>query len=160
GEVTSCYFEFSTSPEYNSASTTPCAEGQTYSSPADVSADLTGLVTGETLYHFRLKAGNATGTNISSDKTFIPHYVAGLHTDAATETDRNSATLHGSYLGQGEETHVYFKWGTSTAYGEETPVQDIAGNSSTNAISAALTNILEPETVYHYRVVASNGKGT
>ncbi len=160
GEVTSCQFEYSTSPEYNSPSTTPCAEGQSYSSPADVSADLTGLVAGETLYHFRLKAANANGFNISADRTFIPHYVAGLHTDAATGIDRTSATLNGSYLGQGEETHVYFKYGTSTAYGSTTPVQDIPANNVQTPVSALLDEVLAPQTIYHFKVVASNGKGT
>jgi hypothetical protein len=160
GEVTSCSFEYSTSPEFFGASTTPCAEGQSYSSPADVSADLTGLVTGEVTYYVRLKAGNANGFNRSGSKAVTPHYVAGLHTDPATGIDRTSATLHGSYLGQGEETHIYFKYGTSTSYGATTPVQDIPGNAVTNSISALLNESLAPQTVYHFNVVASNGKGT
>ncbi len=162
GNVTACKFEFSTSVNYTVPTTQEiaCTPAPEYSSNQDVEADLTGKVNGEVLYHYRLKASNANGTNVTGDKTFTPHFVAGLHTDPADELDRKSAKLHGSYLGTGEETHVYFKWGLTTAYGNTTPVQDFPANASTNAVSAVLSDLLEPQKVYHYRIVASNGKGT
>ncbi len=164
GEVTSCKFEFSTSAEYTipTTQTAPCSPSipPNYSGPQDVTADLTGLVTGETLYHFRLVASNANGTIKSADRTFTPHFVAGLHTDPATEIDRKSAKLNGSFLGTNEDTHYYFKWGMSAGYGNTTPVEDAGTTNSQTAVSAVLNNVLEPGTTYHYKLVATNAQGT
>jgi hypothetical protein len=165
GDVISCKFEFSTSADYTPATTqtkdcTP-AIPPNYSAPTDVSANLNGLVAGETLYHYRLVASNANGTNRSADATFTPHFVAQLHTAAATEIDRESARLNGSFLGTGEDTHYYFEWGTEApAYGHTTPVEDAGITNSMTNVSAVLSNVLDPETTYHYRVVASNSQGT
>ena len=60
---------------------------------------------GETTYHYRLVATNASGTNFGGDRTFTPHFVSGLVTDPATNLSRNNATLNGHFLGTGEDTH-------------------------------------------------------
>jgi hypothetical protein len=53
-----------------------------------------------------------------------------------------------------------FEYGTTTAYGESTPcVPDAAalGEGATDEAVAAETEPLEPNTTYHYRLVAENG---
>ncbi len=81
GNVTGCTFEFGTSMSYGSS--VPCEPPTEYSGVAAVSAELPGL-SPEVQYHYRVKAENATGTNIGVDQTFVPHHVQDLATDPAT----------------------------------------------------------------------------
>ncbi len=159
GNVTSCNFEYSTSPEFNSVSTSPCSPAVPYSGVEDVSADLTGHVTAETRYYYRLSVGNANGTNKSAAKSFTPHFVPALKTEAATQVERTSAELHASFLGNGEDTHYFFEWGTDASYGHSTTSEDAGSPSTQTPVSAALSD-LEPSITYHYRVVAINNHGT
>jgi len=68
--VTACQFEYGTTISYEK--TAPCetlpGAGE---APVAVSATITGLSI--QLYHYRISATNATGTNTGADKTFTPH---------------------------------------------------------------------------------------
>ena len=167
GPVTACHFEYGTDTTYSSGSI-PCnpdpaasPPGSNFTVPTNVSANLSGLTT-ETTYHYRLVVGNANGTASSPDQTYLPHAVAGLSTEAATNVARNSATLNASFNGDGEDTHYYFEWGTTTSYGNDTaasPGTDAGSPSGPQPLSFELTG-LTVETTYHYRIVASNSAGT
>jgi hypothetical protein len=77
------------------------------------------------------------------------------------------ATLHGTVNPNMLETDVSFEWGaangtqaltppyTNTVVAKPSPVSGV----SSVLVQAALTNLL-PNTLYHYRVVASNTEGT
>jgi DNA-binding beta-propeller fold protein YncE len=67
GEISECYFEYGTSRSYGSKA--PCAEGQSFSEPVDVHADVTGLSPG-TEYYYRLVAANENGRNSVAGLTF------------------------------------------------------------------------------------------
>ncbi len=57
------------------------------------------------------------------------------------------------------DTHYHFEYGTTTAYGTSVPVPEgDAGVESVVTVSQTITG-LTPNTVYHYRVVASNAGG-
>jgi hypothetical protein len=159
GDVVECFFEFGTTTSYGS--TQPCDQATPYSSPTAVTATLPGLV-GETLYHYRLVAGNANigGRNFGADKTITPHNVKGLFTEPATEVTRTSAKLNASFEGNGEETKYKFQWGTTTAYGSESTLTS-AGMPTfppKTFLEFTPTNLL-PDTTYHFRVWAENGLG-
>jgi hypothetical protein len=161
GEVTSCQFEFSTEANYSGASTAPCEPAPNYAAPQNVTADISGMVVGETLYHFRLKVGNANGFNTSGDRTFTPHFVTGLTNEPASPVTRTSAVLHASYEGTNETTHWYFNYGETTAYGQQTAVPPGAVEGPTvgpTPLSFELTG-LTPNHTYHYQIVAENSKG-
>lgn len=73
--------------------------------------------------------------------------------EAVTPT---TATLKGAVNPRGVATTVFFQIGPTTAYGARTPNQ-AAGNGSTSfAVRGAVAG-LTPNTLYHYRVVASGG---
>ena len=78
-----------------------------------------------------------------------------VQTNSATNVYSNSATLNG-YLQNpiyaSQTSYVWFQWGTSTNYGNQTNQQTI-NNGGT--FSQNLTNLLY-NTTYHYRAVVQN----
>jgi hypothetical protein len=162
GPITECYFEFGPTASYGSKQ--DCEEGVPFNSEREVHAVLPGLTSEET-YHYRLvlDTGVEYVVGRGKDKTITPHDVRGLKTEAPESIDRGTAVLKASFEGNGEVTHYYFEWGTTTAYGmrSATPPGPSAGSPSFPPVTP-LTHTatgLEPETVYHYRVVGENGVG-
>src|ERR1022692_2628788 len=78
-----------------------------------------------------------------------------LSTLPATAITGTSATINGNVADNGLATTTWFQWGTSTSYGNTTP--DNAEGLA--ALSAGLTG-LTTGTVYDFRAVAENSKGT
>jgi len=160
GEDTSCYFEYGATGTYGSPHV-PCEPAPPYSTPTEVSANISGL-TPETTYHYRAVVTDASGnTRKGSDQTFTPHAVAGLTTEAATNVGPTSATLNGSFVGNGEDTHYFYEWGATESYGHKTAVENAGSPTGPTPTSLPLNlSGLVPQTTYHYRVVATNGFGT
>jgi len=155
-EVTGCKIEYGTNTGYGSS--LPCSPTPPYTSETAISAELTGLTT-ETSYHYRVVLTTANGTKKGSDQTYLPHAVAGLTTEPATSVERNCATVNGTFNGNGEDTHYDFEWGTEKSYGNSTPSTDAGSGSGSQHVSYKLCG-LQVQTVYHYRIVASNAVGT
>jgi hypothetical protein len=78
----------------------------------------------------------------------------------ASPVGKHEAALRGTIdPGQGD-THYQFQYGTSTAYGQRTPLAD-AGNGTVDVQTATVViGELQPDTTYHYRLVATNVAGT
>jgi len=70
------------------------------------------------------------------------------------------ATLNEYIVDMGGATscEIWFEWGETTAYGEETGHVSIPPSNSTGIYSATITG-LSPKTVYHFRAVAQNRVG-
>lgn len=78
-------------------------------------------------------------------------------TTAASNLTGTTATLNGT-VDPGRETTSYrFQYGTTTAYGSQTPLDTVSGNNA-KAVSAGITG-LSPTTTYHFRVIAENPSG-
>ena len=163
GPVTECKFEYGTSSSYSGGSV-PCSPTPPYSgSPEAVSANLTGLTTATT-YHYRVVAKDGNGVKYGEDQTYTPGPVLALGTDPATQIGESGATLNASFVGNGEETHYYFEYGQTKSYGLTTasapgPSAGSPSGPSRTAVAASLSG-LPFYTTYHYRVVATDGKGT
>jgi hypothetical protein len=71
----------------------------------------------------------------------------------------NSATLNGTVNPNGLSTTYVFEWGTTTSYGNITAIQSAGSDSNLVAATANLTGLTE-NTLYHYRLVATNNAGT
>lgn len=69
-----------------------------------------------------------------------------------------SATITGSVNPNGGETSSYFQYGLTRAYGGQTAIALAGSGTRSLPVSAALSG-LQPLTLYHYRLVAVNGKG-
>lgn len=80
---------------------------------------------------------------------------AGTYTESVTAT---TAALSGGVYPNGLDTTYYWQYGTTTSYGEQTQAIDIGSGQAPVAVTGALSG-LAPGTVYHYRLVAQNGRG-
>jgi sugar lactone lactonase YvrE len=141
------------------------------------SAEVTGL-TPNTTYHYQLVAFNAISCsrflpglpihcsppeNIAygQDREFTTLPLPpGATTDPPVTVSADSALLAGRVVPQGAPTNYRFEYGTSTAYGTAVPSPDgaIGPSVETQEVSAIVEG-LEPDTTYHYRLVADNGGG-
>lgn len=80
-----------------------------------------------------------------------------VSTEAATSVSEHEATLNGTVNANGHSTTYRFEYGTTTGYGNK-----IAGPSpveGSEAVSAPIGG-LAAGTTYHFRLVATNEKGT
>jgi hypothetical protein len=83
-------------------------------------------------------------------------------TDPATDIHRGSASLNGHYANDFQDTHYFFEWGETEAYGQTTPLPPgaaIPGNFEITAPPITISG-LSGGTTYHYRLVASDADGT
>jgi len=80
-------------------------------------------------------------------------------TGSSSHVSGNAAVLHGSVNPNGRATTYYFQWGLTPAYGLLS-VAHSAGHGTRSVAVSTTAGSLIPGTVYHYRVVATNGGGT
>jgi len=80
-------------------------------------------------------------------------------TTAATNVSSTSATLNGTVNPNGLSTTVKFQHGTTTSYGNEVTTAIITGTFFTFPVNTILSN-LTPNTLYHFRLVATSSAGT
>ena len=78
-------------------------------------------------------------------------------TTSATSVTATSAQLNGNINGNGLVGTVYFQYGTTTSYGYTTPSGDMGPTAGSGSYSVSS---LAPNTIYHFRVVASSSAGT
>ena len=157
GLTTAVHFQYGTTTSYGHVTPNKNYTGNT---TQNVSANITGL-TPNTTYHFRIVGTNSNGTTYGNDGTFTtlgPTGAPGAVTSTATNVASFSATLNGSVYPHGLTTNVYFQYGTTTSYGLTTAMQSHTGNTYLN-IGANISS-LTANTVYHFRIVASNSAGT
>ena len=79
-------------------------------------------------------------------------------TGAASAVTATTATLNGTVSPNKESTTYRFEYGTTTAYGSQTPAGTSGGNAD-RPVSADITG-LAPSTTYHFRLFATNASGT
>ena len=157
GATTMVYFQYGLTTSYGSTTPMQAQNGNTVRA---VSANIAGLLANHT-YHFRIVAHNNAGTSFGPDRIFTTLTATGspvVTTNPATLIASFSATLNGSLNPHGLTTTVSFQYGTTTAYGSTTPMQTQTG--STYRDIAANISGLSPNTLYHFRIVATNSAGT
>jgi hypothetical protein len=128
-----------------------------------------------TTYSYRLVGENEAGqANYGQVRTFVTlPAVEGLKTEAASEVTGASATLNGSLAPNGFDTHYYFEYGETEAYGSTSPAfpgtdagkggegcVPPGGPPCVPASATADVSGLEGNTTYHYRLLGVNEFGT
>lgn len=158
GQSTTYYFEYGTTTSYGSR--TSMAGAGSGTADVKVSTSIEPL-TPNTTYHYRLVATNASGTTLGDDVSFKapkppPPVVVARH---ATSVAQTSAILNGTVNPAGQATSYVFEYGTTTAYGTQTPTAS-AGSGTKAIVVSATIGALAPNTTYHYRLAATSVNGT
>jgi plastocyanin len=154
GQATTYFFKYGKTTSYGQ--TTTVGEAGSGSSAVSKQASVSALEPA-TSYHFRIVAINESGTSEGSDQTFTTFGPPAATTSPATAIGGKKATLAGSVNPRGHLTTYYFKYGTTTAYGQETTHKTASGTTSAN-LSEPVTG-LTPETTYHFQLVAESESG-
>lgn len=156
--TTTVTFNYGTTTGYGTTVTYGTITGNSVVSIAD---DITGLAC-NTTYHFRISATNSDGTRNGSDATFTTLACAPTATtNAASSLSATGATLNGTVSSNGAASTVSFDYGTTVAYGSSASyASNPLADSATNASVLAAVTGLTCNTLYHYRVRATNSAGT
>lgn len=112
--------------------------------------------------HFRSTLLLLVATAAASAVAAAPAIAAGppgATTGQATGVTATTATLEGTVFPNQNDTTYYFQYGTTTAYGTQTPNQGPVGGNAGKDVDADVTG-LTPGTTYHFRLVAVNSDGT
>jgi DNA-binding beta-propeller fold protein YncE len=160
-QVNSCEFEYGIEAIYGNS--VPCEEATAQigagNQPVHVNASLTGLQPGAT-YDYRLKAANAPyGANTGPGRTFATLGPLLIEEESVSGIGSSSAALSAQVNPDGRPTTYQFEYGTSTSYGSTTPSTSI-GSGHLVVDAPAQLSALQPETTYHFRIVATNASGT
>jgi hypothetical protein len=128
---------------------------------ASVVAEVAELLPGRT-YHYRIVGENEDGANAGVIRTFatLPA-VEGLSTGPVKNIAPEGATVTGTLNPDGFDTHYYFQWGASSAYGNTIPAPPGTDAGSGTSLVEAETTVsgLIPNSTYHYRLVGDNSFG-
>jgi hypothetical protein len=149
------YFEYGTGTGYGLRTA-----DQTVPAGA-VSATITGGLTVDTLYHYRIVSTEGTPDPADDvagqDMTFRTAGPPAVSSQTAASITGSQATVSASINTKGLRTSYRIEWGTSTNYGRFTPVE--TADSGTATANVTLTG-LQPNRTYHWRTRASNAAGT
>ncbi len=157
-EVTECHFDYGTTTGYGQSAACVQTVGAGTNEVA-VTANLTNLAPGAT-YHFRLVASNANGTNLGSDVQFSTPPPPVITRATVSNLTGTAADLNAKVNPGGLATTCTFEFGTSTTYGHSSPCKPQPGAGTSDVQVTAHVTGLSGDTVYHWRVVASNAAGT
>jgi hypothetical protein len=119
-----------------------------------------------TTYHFVLIAENAAGTTIGPDHEFTtpatsppPTQAPTVGTTAANNVSQTGAILSAVIGPEGHTTTYAFELGYAAGSYETRVFGNLTGEPGASSTAATFAN-LQPGTVYHFRVVATNVAGT
>jgi hypothetical protein len=159
--VETCSFQYGLTAGYGVD--TPCAQGTPMAgtSVLPVSADVSGLTLNHP-YHYRLATTDSHGPVNGSDQTFtiLVRPTVEDQQPSSSAITRSTARLSGTVDPEQGNTRYHFEYGTGEDYGERTSV-GITGDLISGDIPFTQEVVgLMPDTVYHYRLVATNVAGT
>ncbi len=123
------------------------------------SGDLGGACAGGIVYICAARPGydGPTGNgSINGDVVTGAPGIGGTYTSSVAAT---TAVAAGGVYPNSEDTVYRFEYGSTTSYGQQTTGQDIGSGAALVPVAATITG-LTPGTAYHYRLVATNLKGT
>ena len=162
GSATTVRFDLGTSTSYGlQSATTGAGSGN---SSVTVAIPVQGL-TANTTYHYRVVATNAGGTAQGADATFttapVPPAVSAPSVAAAGASagTPTGITILGRINPNGADTSWRVDYGLTTSYGSSTPPAGLGAGTSTLSVSQRIEGLAAGKR-YHYRLVATNAKGT
>jgi hypothetical protein len=160
--LTDCHFDYGPTIAYGK--TVPCVPS-VGSIPADssehpVSAQITGLEPGVS-YHYRLSAANSNGSSTGLDREVSTPPLAKIDSATASNLTATTADLSVVINPGGLGTTYHLEYGPSTAYGHIIPLApESIGAGTTDIPRTQHITGLTSDTLYHWRVIATNAAGT
>jgi hypothetical protein len=150
------YFEYGTSTTYGHRS----AEAVVAAAwgAVVVSATISGLQH-NTPYHWRVVVRTSNGSFDGPDHEFSIAYDPEIRGENAKVVLSSSAILGGQIQPGGIETKYWAEYGPTEAYGMRTGEASAGAGDGFEGVSVQLED-LEPGTLYHFRLVATNVHGT
>ncbi|MGE5343161.1 MAG: choice-of-anchor Q domain-containing protein [Candidatus Omnitrophota bacterium] len=151
-------FEYGTTTAYGSTATADQSP-VTGLSDSSVSKTVSGLIP-NTLYHFRVKGVNATGTTYGSDQTFTSSAAVPIvTTNVANHIGSNTATLNGTVNPRNQSTTVTFIYGETVACDKTvTASQSPLTGATPTPVSANISG-LKANTTYYFKAKGVNATG-
>lgn len=163
GSQTRYYFEYGNSVAYGSYAPVPPPGVDAGSDPGvqEVSAVLTGLETGVT-YNFRLVAENEHGKTTGPNVTVVTNEEPELLSAVASDINTDGATLRALINPNALATQYQFEFGEEDCSlgGCEPTAPASIGNGKVPVTASRRFEGLAPGTTYHFRVKATNSRGT
>jgi streptogramin lyase len=164
--LSQCHFEYATDEAFKEtegySSSNECepnaAELGTGSQPLPVSSSLSGLQP-RTLYHFRLTAANANGSSLGADQTLYTIDTPTIEGESASAVSPSSATIGAQLNAAGLPTTYRAEYGTSLPYSSATPDANAGAALQAAGVQIHLSG-LQPNALYHARIVAQNELGS
>lgn len=123
-----------------------------------ISASITGLTTSVPIFYRTVLIVDGITYN-GAEMSFIPGNAPVLSLTAETLLTNTTVTLNGLVNPGGLATNYQFQYGTTIALGTNTTLTSAGSGTSNVAVSSARTGLLQ-NTVYYYRLCATNGGGT
>jgi hypothetical protein len=159
-EVNKCYFEYGRSTGYGLKAPCTPASLRPGISAVRVTAALAGLAA-ETTYHYRLVAVGLGGNVKGEDRSFTTEPAPPAVSTAAPEYTQTLAHLRDLVNPERSLTTYFFRFGTTSSYGQIVPVTAASAGSGEAPVSISqIVTGLTPGVIYHYRLVATNAHGT
>lgn len=172
GEVSACRFEYGHTAAYGQS--VPCAPGPPYAAATAVGADLSGLDP-STTYHFRLAATSGGVSpytrgvfGYSPDDVLVTTGPPTVEEESAQGIEHTAAELRAKVNPHGFDTEYRFEFvdaadfangGYANPATRSTPLSELGSGLKSLSVGQEIAG-LAGETTYHYRVVASNSRGT
>ncbi|HEY4451750.1 MAG TPA: hypothetical protein VGN13_09175 [Solirubrobacteraceae bacterium] len=101
----------------------------------------------------------STSLLVASSATAAVSSAPVARTGAASNVTFDSALLSGSIDPRGQATNFVFEYGPTRTYGTATPLAAAGGGTAAVKVTQAIAG-LQPNTVYHYRLLAFGGSAT
>jgi hypothetical protein len=160
--VTGCKIEYGLTTSESFEHEAPCdpaaAELPVDSTVHPVSTVVSGLQA-DSSYRFRITAANANGSASSSSATFTTLGAPRISALLARDAHQSSVTLEATVDPRGLDTSYRFEWGATASYANSLSAGTIGAGEGSRHVSASLAG-LSPESIYHYRLVATNDEAS
>ena len=121
------------------------------------------------VYDFTVTASNGVGPNASQSFALTVDGTPGVQPSAPAVQSTGGVAFAGSVNPEGLPTTAYFEYGidlsergpgsSTVPYDETTPVEPVGSDSFSHAVSSSAAD-LQPNALYHVRLVATNSAGT
>jgi hypothetical protein len=154
------FFNYNVGSECAGGSSTPAVDAGTDAASVPLATDVTGLLP-RMQYTVCFVTANAFGSEQGPPVSFMTLVAPpSVESESVANVSGDSADLDAEVNPDGGETTYRFEYGATTSYGQSTPESASIGADDSGHLASAHIQGLQPGTVYHYRVVASNSQSS